>query len=432
MVLKDIRGRRNHPLVVTVYHPKSIIKDGFAIIDAQGFDHGIYMENSSDILIKDIQITAEGGIPSGGTAKMRCGILYQANRPGQYSNIVLDGIQIKDVFFEKAGFKRPEKEVKSANGTQSYGWGIRFISEADDARLSGVTIKNSIIKNVGHTGIKFTGRKNMDEIVVSNNRVLDTGGPGIQFSGVSKVHVHDNVVNGSGSSDDSRKWGRGSGLWTWNSSDVLIEKNRFMNANGPGDSAGVHIDFYCSDVVVQYNLSLNNAGGFCEILGDNFNCSYRYNLSINDGYRIKGVNGAFQEGKIFWLSGYRGNRERRGPFNSYFYNNTIYVKKGIAAKIAIDSKANGVLIANNIFYVEGEMKTVKGDQYKPEVLSGNQIDNVVFTNNLFLKPNSWPKNSLLKPINSIVGNPGFQNKRGKTYRDFIPTRSVIQDRGWKS
>ena len=26
-------------------------------------------------------------------------------------------------------------------------------------------------------------------------------------------------------------------------------------------------------------------GGFCEILGDNINCGYRYNISVNDGYR---------------------------------------------------------------------------------------------------------------------------------------------------
>lgn len=429
LVLKDIRGSQNHPLVVTAYHSSSNVKDSLAIIDAGGFDHGIYLENSSGVLIKGIQITAAGGTSPKGGAKMRCGILVQVNSPGDYANIVLDDIRIEDIFFEEAGFKRPKKEVKSANGTQSYGWGIRFISEKDSASITGVTIKNSTIKNVGHTGIKFTGRKNIHDIEVCNNTVLDTGGPGIQFSGVSKVHVHDNLVNGSGSSDDSRKWGRGSGLWTWNSSDVLIEKNEFMNANGPGDSAGVHIDFYCSDVVVQYNLSLNNAGGFCEILGDNFNCSYRYNLSINDGYRIKGVNGAFQEGKIFWLSGYRGNQERRGPFNSYFYNNTIYVKKEIVAKIAIDSKSKGILIANNIFYIEGDIKTVKGDQYKPEDLLENPIDDVVFTNNLFLKPNSWPTNSIIQPTNSIIGEPGFQNKRGETFKDFVPTRSVIRDKG---
>ena len=76
---------------------------------------------------------------------------------------------------------------------------------------------------------------------------------------------------------------------------------------------------------------------------------YRYNISINDGHRIKGVDGAFQEGKIFWLSGYQGNKEPKGPVNSYFYNNTIYSDASIEAKFALDNTSNGIVIANNIF-----------------------------------------------------------------------------------
>ena len=132
----------------------------------------------------------------------------------------------------------------------------------------------------------------------------------MQMSGVKSGLVKGNYINGSGSNNDSRKWGRGSGLWTWGTTNEVIENNSFLNANGPGDSAGCHIDFNCSDVVVQYNLSVNNAGGFCEILGNNYNCAYRYNISVNDGYRVKGQNGAFQEGKIYWLSGYVGNKQQ--------------------------------------------------------------------------------------------------------------------------
>ena len=124
-----------------------------------------------------------------------------------------------------------------------------------------------------------------------------------------------------------------------------------MNANGPADSAGVHIDFNCSDVIIQYNYSANNAGGFCEILGNNYNCAYRYNISVNDGHRMKGQNGAFQQGKTLWLSGFVGKgNERNGPFNSYIYNNTIIASEKIISKYAIDRASSGVLIKNNIFF----------------------------------------------------------------------------------
>ena len=46
-----------------------------------------------------------------------------------------------------------------------------------------------------------------------------------------------------------------------------------------------YIDCGKENVVFQYNYSYNNEGGFVEILGDNINCGYRYNIGVNDGYR---------------------------------------------------------------------------------------------------------------------------------------------------
>ena len=46
---------------------------------------------------------------------------------------------------------------------------------------------------------------------------------------------------------------------------------------------------------------------FAEILGDNINCGYRYNISVNDGYR-EDPNGVAwdKKGKIFWISNFCG------------------------------------------------------------------------------------------------------------------------------
>lgn len=204
-----------------------------------------------------------------------------------------------------------------------------------------------------------------------------------------------------------------------------------MNANGPGDSAGCHIDFNCNNVVVQYNFSANNAGGFCEILGNNYNCAYRYNISVNDGHRIKEKDGAFQEGKIFWLSGYVGNNQKRnGPFNSYFYNNTMYVSKNIEAKIAVDKTSSGVLIANNIFHFEGASRAVLGDQYNPEQAGKSSVKNVVFQNNLYLDKSNWPADVIIQDSRIILGDAQFARVGGLKPEDYIPTNKVlIKDRG---
>jgi hypothetical protein len=183
-------------------------------------------------------------------------------------------------------------------------------------------------------------------------------------------------------------------------------------------------------VVVQYNLSANNAGGFCEILGNNYNCAYRYNISINDGYRVKGVNGAFQEGKIFWLSGYQGNEKKNsGPYNSYFYNNSIYVSANIVPKVAVSSSADGVLITNNIFYFEGAAQMVAGDQKKTET-DADGVPNVVFKNNLFLRADNWPAELPLQDAAPIIGDPGFSNKGGLQLKDYLPAnKNLVLDKG---
>jgi hypothetical protein len=430
--LIGFKGLETQPLVITSYSAadqKPTVRP--AIIDAKGFENGILIQNSSFIEVRNIEITGEGYGSKGPEGDMRVGVLIQAKGEGLVRGISLEKLKISQVYFEEKGFVRGAEEVKSANGTQRYGWGIRLINQSESAMIEDVRIFNSEISNVSHTGIKLTGTPshNIRRVTISGNKVTQTGGPGIQMSGVRFVHVAENEVTYTGSSDDSRKWGRGSGLWTWGSSSVLIEKNKFMYANGPGDSAGAHIDFNCDNIVLQYNFSAHNAGGFIEVLGNNYNCSYRYNISVNDGHRVKGQKGAFQEGKTFWLSGYQGEkRPRKGPINSYFYNNTIFVTQDLVSKIAVDNGSRGILIANNIFHVLGEAEQVAGDQYIPDDISSRELQEVFFKNNLFLHQNSWPSNAIIQPQESRFGDPGFVNPGGLNPQDYIPTNlNLIQN-----
>ncbi len=424
-------GSKNKPIVVSVY-PKGENQKTF--IETKGFNEAILIKNSSFIEISNLNISAKAKdteLHEG--VKMRCGVKVEITEKGNFQHIFLSNLHIYDVFHENEGFTRPKGEVKTANGTQAYGWGIRFINNTNGAKLSNIKVENSKIENVSHTGIKLTSRQKSSDYGITdfqiiNNQVLKVGGPGIQMSGVKDGHILENKVNHSGSADDSRKWGRGSGLWTWGSENVLIEHNKFTNANGPGDSAGAHIDFNCKNIVLQYNYSANNAGGFCEILGNNYNCAYRYNISVNDGFRIKGEDNAFQEGKTLWLSGYAG-KKRLGPFNSYIYNNTIFVGKDIIPKIAIHRKAKGVLIANNIFHFENDAEIVKGDQYNPETEGDWQVENVIFTNNLYLSASTWPTQMPIQDQSPFYGNAGFTDTQD-LLRKFTPTQTqLIKNRG---
>lgn len=426
----------NKNITITNYIGRSESNDK-PIIDANGLLSAILIENSSDINISNIHITGNGGNESANPHKLiktdlRAGVLYIVSDNKIHKNLTIDNVDLKNIFFQDEGFERNPKEVKTPNGTQSYGWGIRILNLSDKGNLEDIVIKNSLIENISHSGIRVKGKldNKFKNVKVFNNKLIKTGGPGMVFNSTYNLHAYGNDINFSGSPDDSRKWGRGSGLWTWGSSLGLIEKNKFQNANGPADSAGCHIDFNCTDIIVQYNLSRNNAGGFVEILGNNYNCSYRYNISINDGHRVKGEGNNFQQGKSFWLSGFAGNGKNRiGPFNSYIYNNTVFANKDIVSKIAVDKGSKGVFVANNIFYFEGETAMVLGDQYKPDPGGNGTIENVFFENNLFLE-NNWPKEVLIQPKNSIIGDPLFQNLGGRNIVDYYPNNiDLIKDKG---
>ena len=388
-------------------------------INSKGKIASIFIENSSNIKISNVEITANGGGANEYLHKklktdLRTGILYLVTDNKIHSDLEISNVNLRDIFYENPGYERNESEVRTPNGTKSYGWGIRVLNLSESGNLENISISNSQFTNISHSAIRFIGKRERQfkNLEIFDNIVLRTGGPGMVFNSTRNLFATGNDINYSGSFDDSRKWGRGSGLWTWGTSYAVISGNKFQNANGPADSAGCHIDFNCNDVIVENNLSRNNAGGFIEILGNNYNCSYRNNISINDGHRVKGENGAFQEGKTFWLSGYIGRgQERNGPFNSYIYGNKVYVGKDIIPKIAVDKASKGIYVANNIFYFENDPVMVLGDQYRPDPGGGSEIKNVFFENNIFRK-NHWPKDVLIQPTTSIFLN---KNDLKKTF-----------------
>ncbi len=431
LIIENCSGKPALPIRVESFSWNKNASNTQAIIDAEGFNNCILIENSNFIHIKNLSLTANGSGQLEKTGTMRVGVLVNNATANKNEGIIIEDLTIKDIYFEPKGTVRNADEVKTANGTQKYGWGIRLICPNAKGSIEHVKILNCTVENVSHTGIKLTGvSQNIRNITIKGNKVWHVGGPGMQMSEVRLVHVQKNEIKFSGSKNDSRNWGRGSGLWTWGASNVLIEHNSFMNANGPGDSAGAHIDYNCDNVVLQYNFSANNAGGFCEILGNNYNCAYRYNISVNDGYRIKGENGAFQEGKVFWLSGYQGNEKpRKGPINTYFYNNTIFVSYEQASKIAIDNTSKGVLIANNIFYILGKSQTVLGDQTKPDSKNEGSIEQTFFYNNLYLKAENWPSDAIITDKRPIIGNPDFRNAGGLTPEDYIPKNKSLVTNG---
>lgn len=71
-------------------------------------------DGTINIPFTGLEIKADGGgIKSAGAEEpeMRCGVLVQTSQPGNYENIVLSDLTVKNIFFEEPQFNRGEDEV---------------------------------------------------------------------------------------------------------------------------------------------------------------------------------------------------------------------------------------------------------------------------------------------------------------------------------
>ena len=419
-------GTKDNPVKISSW-PENDPSLPLPVIDAKRYPAGISVTNCSFLEIENIEIISDAGTPAENEAlKKRYGVLAISGNGYQSSDIVLRNLYIHDIY--------ASKEIPSGgqNPTSNRGMGIYFESNGGGT-FKNISIEKCRIENTGHTGIKIRAitsdtAKYVHGVNITDNRLKDIGGPGIQPGKCINVTVRGNVVDHSGSMLDPRMHGRGSGIWPWYSKNVLIEHNTFMYAHGKMDSHGVHIDHHCNDVIVQYNMSIGNEGGFVEILGENYNCSYRYNISVNDGSRVKGVDGAMQNGEILFISNYTGKDvEKRGPFNNYIYNNTIYVRKDIVSGFFLSPTTDGLLLANNIFCILGETQTtVRNGNNVP----GAEIKNVIIKNNLYKYHGTIPPDFPVQDSLPLWGDPEFVHPGGINADDYIPANAaIVKDKG---
>ncbi|VGO12002.1 hypothetical protein PDESU_00550 [Pontiella desulfatans] len=417
-------GSSNAPLVIGAYGTGER-----PVVDAGGYLAGVHIEDCEHILVRDLEITGDStNTVDGSDSGDQYGVYVNATWGNSSDFITLTNLHIRDIY--------PETDTASegANPTTYIGTAISFQGSGNTSvsyRVNDILVVDCTISNVGYKAISMN-RSN--RILLEHNMMWDIGGPALQPGRCSNVVVRGNLVDKSGSFSDPRMHGRGSGIWPWTCDDVLIEENTFMHARGRADSCGVHIDFGNRDVIVQRNLSIDNAGGFLEILGNNSNCTYRYNISVDDGTRVKGVvdQGTIpnnQDGHIFWLSGFVGSgNDPFGPYNSYIYNNTIYVNTNITSTFSFQEWSEGVLIANNIFHVDGATTNITGDfadDYTPEMIAG-----VFWTNNLYSRSGIIPPGFPFEEVDQTIGDPRFAQAGGFNAVDYVPDSSIyVDDKG---
>ena len=293
--------------------------------------------------------------------------------------------------------------------------------------INDVVVEDSYFTDLQRIGIhiKNTSGKTSDKrntnIVVRRNEFFQIGGTCVLPIRTENCLIENNIFNQPGAKTNDKMIGRGSAVWNWYCINTIIQYNQSINAKGILDSHGIHVDHSNIDTFIQYNLMQDCEGGFVEILGGNQRAVYRFNISINDGWRVN-PNWTNSDHTI-WLNDKIGGQSGHPSSDSYIYNNTVVINKtgNDAFDTAIDINGQNTRIFNNIFYA------VNGSGIGNQ--QGNYNDpNLMMTNNLFF--GNIRNNFKTIDANRVEVNPDFYNEQsGDQYAFQIKASSQAIDAG---
>jgi len=307
-------------------------------------------------------------------------------------------------------------EVSGLTFISSWGGIINNVIVEDsyftDLQRIGVHIKNTMGK---------TSTKRNTNFVFRNNDFFQIGGTCVLPVRTENCLIENNIFNQPGAKTNDKMIGRGSAVWNWYSINTIIQYNQAINAKGIMDSHGIHVDHSNVDTFIQYNYMQDCEGGFVEILGGNQRAVYRFNISVNDGWRVH-PNWVNSDHTI-WLNDKIGGESGHPSYDSYIYNNTVVINKSgnDAFDTAIDINGQNTRIFNNIFYATNGSGI--GNQ------QGNYGDpNLMMTNNMFF--GNIRNNFKTLDSNRLEVNPVFYNEQiGDQYGFQINASSQAIDAG---
>lgn len=357
------------------------------------FVENIHLKAAKDVndyTVTSLQaLNAETKARLNNNGSISAGILITSNESFVTSNITISNLEIEKIYamtptvdegkynFTSHGIGILIANVQHNLGNLGANISSGRISEYNDWNINSITIKDCHFHDISYRGIYACSTNNLE---IENNVMEYIGGPSIMVAISRNFTVRKNNITYSGHQErDSITKNhlyheRASGMWTWRVVGGMVEENTFAYSKGRRDSYGIHLDFDSHNVIIQRNLSIQNSGGFIQILGLCENSIWRYNISINDETRTEDSNLAensngrkvFYEppenwigeanyadgGALIRVSGYTGsNNELKGPFNSYIHNNSIY--NDATFSTVYHKTLNGLYIANNALYYEG-------------------------------------------------------------------------------
>ena len=389
-------GKETLPIVIGSYGTgnKPIITAEVGGVGGGDFREAIYILNHDNIVIKDIEINNERNYHRVSVdSSLAYGIYFHNSGNKPLNNFKIENISLINIY----AFK-PMLDPNDFNGLEVAG--IRFFSERNtiigqEKNFNNITIENCYFNNLQRLGVHIkhggsssgVGNDSINKnsnIVCRNNHFYRTGGTCILPIRTYNCLIEDNLFDRPGDNSDTRMPNRGSAVWTWNCKYTIIQRNECLHIRGYLDSHGIHIDHHNDHTYVQYNYMEDCEGGFVEILGGNTNSVYRFNISVNDGWRDNP--NWINSNHTLWVNDKASGGVIDYCDETYIYNNTVFVDSSYITAIDMDGLNHHIY--NNIFYYSNG-----------SVMGGKQM--VVNNNNtpLFMKNNLYAGNVVSSFVN---------------------------------
>jgi hypothetical protein len=328
-------------------------------------DHILYIKDSYNITVKDIELTSTGSWTSGITIQGGSGS---------------SGNQVRNVYIHKAM------------------WGVRVLTPA-----GGTKILYTRIHDIGDDGI-FA--QDVNNIEIGNCTIYDinkkyltntsesyAAGDGIQISSTNNLtfNIHHNTI------DHSTMGNKACIMIYGNNFTGIIEHNTIIG-NVPKNASGIYLHNSSKPVTVRYNTIKNSAVGIVD------------NVTMLEAYYNRLMSNRVA---VLVNPGAKANLR-----NNVFYVNTRYAVQS--------AYSTNLTMKNNIFHLSSSPAKALSSQ--GSVSSNNNIFSQQYSGfiNGYASLSAW-RNATGNDQASAVGNPGFVNPNSGDFH--IQSSSIARNKG---
>jgi hypothetical protein len=327
-------GTATHPIVISSYG------SGWATI-ASGSSYGFYAQNTAGIKINCLNFVGAGRLSNDESGV----IFYLDSLNSHLSYLRLDSLNV-------SGYRNSGISIGSWKGTSGYS-DVRIT--ACQVHANGEAGLSSYSESLAAHHNWYVGNcKAFDNTGRATVTTTNTGN-GIVLSGIDGALIEhcEACYNGGLNANQS---GGPVGIWGYCCNNLIIQYcEAHHNSSGTApDGGGFDLDGGCTNSVLQYNYSHDNAGPGYEL------CQYegapamhdliiRYNVSVNDA-RLDNK-GALQ----IWSTGSNGGIQRAA-----IYNNTVMLSPpadGSSPKVVYicSSGFSDLSLSNNVLQSTGRL-----------------------------------------------------------------------------